>query len=64
MAICYHIDLDAVNKTVFFYDRERLKMTWYLTISEILKKWEVKARRINTLCLKGRIDGTVKFGNA
>ena len=28
------------------------------------KKWEVKARRINTLCLKGRIDGTVKFGNA
>ena len=33
-------------------------------IYEIAEKWSVKARRINTLCLEGRIEGGVKFGNA
>lgn len=27
------------------------------------KKWGIKERRINTLCLEGRIEGAVKFGN-
>ena len=27
------------------------------------KKWEIGERRINELCLNGRIKGAVKFGN-
>lgn len=38
-------------------------MNGYLKISEIAEKWGIKARRINTLCLEGRIEGAVKFGN-
>ena len=38
-------------------------MNGYLKISEISKKWGIKERRINTLCLEGRIEGAVKFGN-
>ena len=38
-------------------------MNGYLKITEIAKKWGIKERRINTLCLEGRIEGAVKFGN-
>lgn len=38
-------------------------MNGYLKISEISKKWGIKERRINTLCLEGRIEGAMKFGN-
>ena len=38
-------------------------MKGYLKISEIAEKWGIKERIINTLCLEGRIDGAVKFGN-
>ena len=38
-------------------------MNGYVRISEISKKWGIKERRINTLCLEGRIEGAVKFGN-
>lgn len=38
-------------------------MNGYLRISEISKKWGIKERRINTLCLEERIEGAVKFGN-
>lgn len=38
-------------------------MNGYLRISEISKKWGIKEGRINTLCLEGRIEGAVKFGN-
>ena len=38
-------------------------MNGYLKISEVAKKWSIKERRINTLCLEGRIEGAVKFGN-
>ena len=38
-------------------------MNGYLKISEVAKKWDIKERRINTLCLEGRIEGAVKFGN-
>ena len=38
-------------------------MNGYLRISEISKKWGIKERRINTLCLEGRIEGAMKFGN-
>lgn len=38
-------------------------MNRYLKISEVAEKWGIKERRINTLCLEGRIEGAVKFGN-
>lgn len=38
-------------------------MNGYLKISEVAEKWGIKERRINTLCLAGRIEGAVKFGN-
>ena len=38
-------------------------MNGYLKISEVSEKWGIKERRINTLCLEGRIEGAVKFGN-
>lgn len=38
-------------------------MKGYLKISEIAEKWGIKERRINTLCLQGRIEGAIKFGN-
>lgn len=38
-------------------------MNGYLKISEVAKKWGIKERRINTLCLEGRIEGAIKFGN-
>lgn len=37
-------------------------MNGYLKISEVSEKWGIKERRINTLCLEGRIEGAVKFG--
>ena len=38
-------------------------MNGYMKISEATEKWGLSARRINNLCLEGRIDGAVKFGN-
>lgn len=38
-------------------------MNGYLKISEIAEKWGIKEMRINTLCLEGRIEGAMKFGN-
>lgn len=35
----------------------------YLKISEVAIKWRISERRINTLCLEGRIPGAIKFGN-
>ena len=38
-------------------------MNGYIKIAEVSKKWGIGERRINTLCLEGRIEGAVKFGN-
>ena len=38
-------------------------MQGYKKISEISKEWGISERRINTLCLEGRIEGAEKFGN-
>ena len=38
-------------------------MNGYMKISDAAKKWGIGERRINTLCLEGRIEGAVKFGN-
>ena len=39
-------------------------MKGYATIAETAKKWNVSQRRVNTLCLEGRVEGAVKFGSS
>jgi hypothetical protein len=36
----------------------------YLSLKETAKKWGISDRRINTLCLNGRIPGAFKVGNS
>ena len=38
-------------------------MNGYIKIAEVAKKWGIGERRVNTLCLEGRIPGAIKFGN-
>lgn len=38
-------------------------MTGFMTLKETSKKWGIGARRINTLCVEGRIPGAQKLGN-
>lgn len=38
-------------------------MNGYLKIKEVARKWGISERRINTLCLEGRLEGAIKFGN-
>lgn len=33
-----------------------------MTLKEASEKWGIGDRRINALCLQGRIEGTLKFG--
>lgn len=37
-------------------------MQEYMTLKEATEKWEIGDRRINALCLQGRIEGDLKFG--
>lgn len=37
-------------------------MTGYITIKIASEKWGIGERRINELCLQGRIEGAMKFG--
>ena len=34
----------------------------YITIQEASEKWGISERRIQTLCISGRLDGAQKFG--
>lgn len=34
----------------------------YMTIQEVAKKWCISERRIQTLCVDGRLKGAIKFG--
>lgn len=36
----------------------------YVTIQEMSKKWGITPRRIQVLCVTGRIEGAEKFGRA
>lgn len=36
----------------------------YTTVSEITKKWGVKPRTVQIMCVEGRITGVTKFGRA
>ena len=37
-------------------------MEGYMTIKQAAEKWEVTPRRIQKLCVDGRIEGATKFG--
>ena len=39
-----------------------VRMEGYITIKQAAEKWEVTPRRIQKLCVDGRIDGAMKFG--
>jgi hypothetical protein len=54
--------LNFYERLCLFYERGE-HMKGYLKISEVSEKWGIKERRINTLCLEGRIEGAIKFGN-
>lgn len=49
-------------KIITYLALVRCKMKGYMTIAEASKKWGIGERRINTLCLEGRLDGAEKFG--
>lgn len=36
----------------------------YLSLKETAKKWGISDRRVNTLCLEGRIPGAFLIGNS
>ncbi len=36
----------------------------FMTILEASKKWGISPRRIEVLCIQGRIPGTTRFGKA
>ena len=38
-------------------------MEGYMTLKEAAEKWGIGDRRINTLCLEGRIEGASTLGN-
>ena len=38
-------------------------MNGYLKIKGVAPKWGISERRINALCLEGRLEGAIKFGN-
>ncbi|SDB13207.1 DNA-binding protein [Butyrivibrio sp. INlla16] len=35
----------------------------YMTIKETAEKWGISVRRVQAICVSGRVDGVVKFGN-
>lgn len=39
-------------------------MQGFMTLKEASEKWGLSERRINTLCLEGRIEGVSKFGKS
>lgn len=45
-----------------FLIEEVISMIGYMKISDAAEKWGIGERRINTLCIEGRIPGAVKFG--
>ena len=38
-------------------------MNGFITVREAAEKWNIGIRRVNTLCLEGRIPGASKLGN-
>ncbi len=53
-----------VENVVSVHKKARVKMsTGYMTLKETSEKWGLSTRRINTLCVEGRIQGATKLGN-
>ena len=40
-----------------------MSMNDYMTLREVSEEWGIGARRINTLCVEGRIEGATRIGN-
>lgn len=40
-----------------------MSMNDYTTLREASEVWGIGARRINTLCVEGRIEGATRIGN-
>lgn len=38
-------------------------MNGFIAVKEAAEKWNIGVRRVNTLCLEGRIPGVSKLGN-
>ena len=38
-------------------------MIGYIQAIEAAKKWDISMRQVQRLCIEGRIEGAVKFGN-
>ena len=38
-------------------------MNGYIQAEEIAKRWNISMRQVQRLCIEGRIEGAVKFGN-
>lgn len=37
-------------------------MKGFMTLKETSEKWGISTRRINTLCVEGRVEGATKIG--
>lgn len=35
----------------------------YMTVKEAAKKWELSVRRVQLLCVEGRIEGAMKYAS-
>ena len=38
-------------------------MVGYVKADEIARRWDVSKRQVQYLCINGKIDGAIKFGN-
>ena len=38
-------------------------MVGYIKADEAAQKWDISKRQVQYLCVRGRIEGAVKFGN-
>jgi excisionase family DNA binding protein len=36
----------------------------YMTIQEAAEKWKLSVRRVQAICVEGKISGTMKFGRS
>ena len=39
-------------------------MNGYITVKEAAERWDISARQVQILCVKGRIKGVDRFANA
>lgn len=57
--------IDYIRLTVYNQGKIKWKAGWrveYMTIQEAAAKWGITPRRIQVLCMDGRLVGATKFG--